>query len=143
VPTPVDDWSQVQNTAVFANHQKSFPVGWSNLGDGGPAYGHSIVYDFEVIRRYLLQRLTRNTLVIILGDHQPAGSVTGNDPSWAVPVHILSRDPALIDRFVAAGYAGGMTPPANRTVQGLEAFFTELVGRLSAQSPLPIPAKVH
>jgi hypothetical protein len=142
VPTPVDDWSQVKDTAVFENHQKSFPVGWSNLGDGGPAYSHAVAYDFEVIRRYLLQRLKHNSFVIILGDHQPAGSVTGNDPSWAVPVHVLSRDRALIERFIAAGYTAGMTPAASRSVPGMETFFTELVGRLSAE-PKPTSANVR
>jgi hypothetical protein len=142
LPTPVDDWSQVRDTAVFQKHQKTFPVGWSNLGDGGPAYGHSIAYDFEIIRRYLLERLTHNSLIIILGDHQPAGSVTGNDPSWAVPVHVLSRDRSLIERFVAAGYTGGMTPSANRSVPGMETFFTELVGCLSAPDAPP-PSDAH
>jgi hypothetical protein len=137
VPTPIDDWSQVASGSAFTGHQQSFPVGWSNLRDGGPAYGHSVAYDFEVIERYLLQRFNHDALVIILGDHQPAGSVTGDDPSWAVPVHVLSRNRSLVERFRGVGYVDGMTPPAGRPVQGMETFFTEIVDRLSGPEGSP------
>jgi hypothetical protein len=144
VPTPVDDWSLVPSASVFGRHERKFPVFWSNLGDGGPAYSYSISYDFEVLRRYIVERLERDTLIMILGDHQPAGSITDNDPSWAVPLHMVSRDRALIDRFVAAGYTPGMTPSASGKVAGMETFLSEIVERLSNDKPALSPtANTH
>ncbi|HEX7501462.1 MAG TPA: hypothetical protein VF524_14360, partial [Polyangia bacterium] len=51
-----------------------------------------------------------DSLVIILGDHQPVSEVTDNSPSWSVPIHVISRDPGLVAPFVSRGYAHGMVP---------------------------------
>jgi hypothetical protein len=83
-----------------------------------------------VLKRYLSQLVTRDALVIVLGDHQPPG-VAGGDPSRAVPVHVLSRDPRLVERFAAAGYAPGMRPPDGGAVPAMESFLPALLERLS------------
>jgi hypothetical protein len=45
-----------------------------------------------------------------VGDHQPASSVTGEGASWDVPVHLITREPALLERFVALGFRPGLVP---------------------------------
>jgi hypothetical protein len=110
-PRVVADWDQLDGGRIY-NRQEPvrYPVTWSNLTNGGEAYVTSLIYDFEVLRRYVGERVAGGALVIILGDHQPSAEVTGDDPSYAVPIHVVSRDRALIERFASAGYAPGMQP---------------------------------
>jgi hypothetical protein len=140
IPTAINDWSKLDHGRVFTDDKAvKFPLGWSNLNEAGPAYAYSLYYDFELLKRYIIERVTRNALIVIFGDHQPVAALTGNDPSWAVPVHVLSRDRALIERFNAAGYASGMTPPSTGSVAGLETLLPELMERLSGDLPASPP----
>jgi len=36
--------------------------------------------------------------------------VTDNSQSWAVPIHVISRDPDLVAPFRSRGYSQGMVP---------------------------------
>lgn len=74
------------------------------------AYVRSIRYNFAVLDGYLRQLAPANALALVLGDHQPPAVVGGRDISWQVPVHVFSRDPALIAACVAAGFRPGITP---------------------------------
>jgi hypothetical protein len=132
VPLAVNDWSKIGRGQIFKDYQAKFPISWGNLKDGAPAYCYSLYYDFDVLRRYILERLKRDTFVVIMGDHQPAAVITNNDPSWAVPLHVLSKNRKLIERFNEAGYAPGMTPPlTGGSVAGLETLLPELMELLS------------
>ncbi|BCB07072.1 hypothetical protein HHSLTHF2_09620 [Vreelandella venusta] len=51
-----------------------------------------------------------NTLLIVLGDHQAAPLITGDNASAAVPVHVISGDPRLLAPFKARGFIDGMLP---------------------------------
>ena len=50
----------------------------------------------------------------MLGDHQPAASVSGKGASWEVPVHVIAGRPQVLDALVAAGFRRGLEPPAER-----------------------------
>jgi hypothetical protein len=52
----------------------------------------------------------RDYVMIVVGDHQPAASVSGRDARWDVPVHVITSDADLADRFLQAGFAAGMQP---------------------------------
>lgn len=111
VPTLVPDWSQVGNGAIFHSHPlKRAHLDWSNLSQAAEPYLTSILYDLDVLRGYLTEFVHDNSLVIILGDHQPVSEVTDNSQSWAVPIHVISRDPDLVAPFRSRGYAQGMVP---------------------------------
>jgi hypothetical protein len=136
VPLAVNDWSKIGHGQLFKDYQAKFPISWGNLKEGAPAYCYSLYYDFDVLRRYILERLKRDAFIVIMGDHQPAAVITNNDPSWAVPLHVLSKNKKLIERFNEAGYAPGMTPPlTGGAVAGLETLLPELMERLSDAPP--------
>jgi hypothetical protein len=82
----------------------------------------ALLYDMEVLRRYLRDQVKDDTLVIILGDHQPPGGVTGASDGHGVPVHVLSRNRSFVEPFVARGYTPGMTPAGSGPHLGLETF---------------------
>ena len=47
---------------------------------------------------------------MVMGDHQPAANVTGEGASWEVPVHIISANPQLLERFATRGFKPGLEP---------------------------------
>jgi hypothetical protein len=94
------------------------------------AYLDSLLYDFEVIKRYIAQAIARPSLIIVMGDHQPA-VLAAPDASRTVPVHIISRDRALVARFLEAGYLPGMIPRPDGPSPGMESFPGTLLERLS------------
>ena len=111
VPTLVQDWSQVGNGAIY--HSLPFKrayLDWSNFSLATEPYLNSILYDLDVLRSYLAEFVHDDTLVIVLGDHQPVSEVTDNSPSWAVPIHVISHKQDLVAPFLSRGYTHGMVP---------------------------------
>jgi len=74
------------------------------------AYIRSVRHNLAVISGYLRQHAPPDALFLVLGDHQPPAVVGGRDLPWQVPVHLFSRDPALLARFIAAGFRPGIQP---------------------------------
>ncbi len=136
VPQVVPDWSKLGNGAIFNNTPGiRFNVSWTNMEEGGTAYMYSLCYDFDVIRRFISERITRNSFIVILGDHQPPGAITYDDPSWAVPLHVVTKDRELMESFVAAGYTPGMVPSESAKVAPMDTFMTHFLSMLSNAAP--------
>lgn len=104
------------------------------------AYVRGIRYNLDVLGGYLRLHAPPNALLLVLGDHQPPAVVGGREISWQVPVHVFSRDPALIAAFVAAGFRSGMTPD-RAMLGGIETLGPLLLRTLDDPGPLP-PAPV-
>jgi hypothetical protein len=130
VPTPVPDWSQVGNGAIYHSHPlKRAYLNWPDFSLASEPYLTSILYDLEILRDYVTQFVRDDSLIIVLGDHQPVSEVTGNSPSWEVPIHIISRDPALVAPFLSHGYHRGMVPGNSSTP--MEAFLVDFLRNFS------------
>lgn len=86
--------------------------GTTRHDSGTQAYLDSLRYTFDWLGGYLDKEAPEQLVTVLLGDHQPWAVVSGSDASWEVPVHIISRDAALLDRLVARGFARGLEPPA-------------------------------
>jgi hypothetical protein len=71
-------------------------------------YFATVVYEWRVLARYIAARREENALFVIVGDHQPFLKCGDATSSFHTPVHILARDPALLDRFADAGLAAGL-----------------------------------
>lgn len=131
--TVLDDWSRIGDGSVFAGLPiRRHTTNWSNLDQASDAYLDAIVYDLEVLRRYLASELHNDTLVIIVGDHQPPGGVTRSSTGHGVPVHVLSRKSELVAPFLARGYASGMWPAPSSSRPPMERFLFEFVRDFSA-----------
>jgi hypothetical protein len=113
---------------------RTFPTDWSDMTHAGDAYVHSIQYDLEVLRRYIAKYIHDDSLIIILGDHQPNGDITANSPARGVPIHVISRKQALVDAFLSQGYVSGMRPDLKRPHLEMADFFPTLVQEFSAPS---------
>ena len=84
------------------------PVNWLDMR---PAYLRLVEYTYRWFGGYLRRPPARDTGYVLLGDLQPTGYVSGGGGSWDVPVHIISSDPQLLQRFIAQGFVAGLEPP--------------------------------
>ena len=108
---------------------------WTRLGE---SYAGSVQYFFDIFANYLKDHPEERCTVILLGDHQPASSVSGEGASWDVPVHVISSRPEILQALRADGFQPGLHPtgPAlgrmNQLTQWLLAAFNG-----AAQAPVP------
>jgi hypothetical protein len=131
-PPFIEDWSQLGNGQIFSVRPPArFPINWSNLHQGSEAYLHSIAYDLRVVADYLTGFPAGDALAIVLGDHQPVADITRSSPSQAVPIHIISRQAALIEGFRGRGYSASMRPVSSGTARGMETFLADFLAGLS------------
>jgi hypothetical protein len=111
VPPYQPDWSRMTATAPFASSALSQSLGqqpdWLDLG---PAYVQTLSYSLDWITGYVALPPSREYMMILIGDHQPAASVSGRDASWDVPVHLITSDAGLAERFTAFGFTPGLVP---------------------------------
>ena len=128
LPAVVDDWSTIGNGKIFHDMATRYwSIEWPNFDNATEAYNQSIIYDFEILKRYITRFITDGSLVIILGDHQPVAAVNGNDPQRGVPIHVLSKNPELVKPFFSRGYVSGMKPRLDGYTQGLETFMPNFI----------------
>jgi hypothetical protein len=128
LPRLVNDWSTLNNGAIYSRLGTiHFPIEWPNFSNASEAYIQSIVYDLEVLKRYISKFVEDDSLLILLGDHQPVADVNGQSPSLGVPIHVLSRNPALLEPFLARGYLPGMWAQRSGEKPGLESFLIDFL----------------
>ncbi|WP_372368429.1 sulfatase-like hydrolase/transferase [Candidatus Uabimicrobium sp. HlEnr_7] len=122
-PPYIENWNDLQDGSIYNNKPKiTYPIVWPNLSNATEGYVRSISYVLKSIEDYLVQKINDDSLIIILGDHQPHGTITGKKPSWAVPIHIISRNPKLLEPFYKQGYKKGLIPLKNPPYKGMENF---------------------
>ena len=103
-----------------------------------------IGYEMQVLRQYLETSVPPNSLVILMGDHQPPLLDT---ETFGVPVHVLSRDASLVAPFRAQGFTDGLSLTARSPRLKHESLYSRLVRALSesdssaATGPSPPPLK--
>ncbi len=134
-PRLVDDWNELRDGGRVFNQipPVRYEIGWTSLGKAGEAYVTSVIYDLDVLRRYIAERVDDDALIIVLGDHQPSADVTRDSPSYDVPIHVISRDRSFIQRFEeAAGYVPGMRVSRAQPARAMETFLPDLLAMFSS-----------
>ena len=111
VPPYQPDWSRLTASAPYppADVTRSLAQqpDWLDLG---PAYLQTLSYSFDWITGFVGLPSPRDYLMILIGDHQPAASVSGRGATWEVPVHLITSDARLVERFTALGFKPGLAP---------------------------------
>lgn len=127
VPPYLADWkdSGTFSTVPAGAWDEIFrPPEWSDLASG---YLKSLSYDFAVLGGWLTKYLPRDSLVILLGDHQPPAVIGGEFREWTVPIHVLSRDPDLVAPFLSMGYVDGFVPTQAPPHRAMEKFLPDFL----------------
>ncbi len=91
------------------------------------AYTHAIEYSLRSVVSFVATHADDDLVVIMLGDHQPATIVSGDDPGHDVPVTVLSGDPTVTDRISSWGWDPGLRPSPEAPVWRMDAFRDELL----------------
>ncbi len=88
-----------------------FPVRAGRVFEQDEAYKAAIAYVLESIGRFAGHVAGKDTLFIVLGDHQPPLTTARRTGDFGVPIHVFSRDRAAIEKFLTRGYVPGVSVP--------------------------------
>lgn len=112
-PTPPyqADWSRVTSDKPYSDEATAKAmadaIDWHGLFQG---YIDTMNYTFKWLAGYQTLPQGRDSVLILVGDHQPAGGITGPDATWNVPVHIITGNQALAERLRRSGFEDGVNP---------------------------------
>ena len=151
-PTPV-----MVEAALISSHAPWTPVAelvpWEAVGDGSifdrqalsgeapsavwaePArvrdhYVRSVDYALATIGEFIAH-FGDNAVFVVLGDHQPAQLVTGDNATREVPFHVIANDPAILKRLQAMDLSQGMIPKDGASVTPMWEFREGFVRAMS------------
>jgi hypothetical protein len=133
-PPYLQDWSQIGDGSIY--HQKepvTFPVVWPDLTNAAEAYVSAIIYEMTVIKDFIERYVDDDTLIFIMGDHQPNVQITGPGSTWSVPVHVISRNQQFLEPFTKNGYTPGLIPKQPPPHAGMETFLPHFLRAFSTQ----------
>ncbi|MEU9403158.1 CDP-alcohol phosphatidyltransferase [Streptomyces sp. NPDC048242] len=160
-----DGKSLMSEIILTSSHQPWAPipkmVGWDQLGDGSvfkgieaagnksadviadttksrQEYGKSIQYSVTALTEWLTRYGSEDTVLVVLGDHQPIARVSGNHASRDVPISIIAKDPKVLDKVADWGWSDGLRPAHNAPVWKMSAFRDRF---LTAYGSTPHPKK--
>lgn len=109
VPPYQPDWQRVVGDMPYdpgdVARAEAEQVNWLDMF---PDYLRMVEYTYRWLGGWLRQPEPREAVYVLIGDHQPAANVSGEGAPWDVPVHIVSRDAALLERFIAHGFQPGL-----------------------------------
>lgn len=127
---PLVDWAQVGDGRIFnqwANAGDSPDVIWQDSERVRTQYLKSVDYALEALASFVAHYGNDNLVVIAMGDHQPASLITGEGASMDVPVHVMTRNRNILDRFGRWGWRPGMLPGQDSAHWGMDALRQRLV----------------
>ncbi len=85
-------------------------------------YQASIRYSLTTLVSYAETYAGDDLVLVVLGDHQPSPIVTGPGAGRDVPITIIAKDPAVLDRIGDWGWTPGLRPGAQAPVWPMDAF---------------------
>ncbi|GLY04312.1 hypothetical protein Acsp01_46910 [Actinoplanes sp. NBRC 101535] len=125
VPTYLEDWDQVGDGSVYAdqvaNGTRKADI-WSSTSKVRREYGRSIEYTLTSLINWVEKYGDDNLVMVFLGDHQPSSVVAGQDASHDVPITILAKDPAVLDKIADWNWSEGLRPATDAPVWPMSDF---------------------
>jgi hypothetical protein len=138
---PVLDWEAIGDGSVFTPHARAGDppeVVWRDTDRIRAQYFGSIDYVLRVLMSYVAAYGRDDTLFVILGDHQPVAWVaSGDDASFDVPIHLLTRNPSVLQAIADWGWSRGMRPDPAAPVWLMEDLRERFLVAFSGDAPAP------
>ena len=101
---PLIAWNRLGNGSIFWR----LPIERTGLTDPQRGYAESIQYSLRALYSFVERYGTKNTVLVVLGDEQPARII---EPAGReVPITIIAHDPNVIRRLASWGWTDGMLP---------------------------------
>ena len=105
---------------------------WSDPARVKQAYADSVAYSLDALTSFVANAHDDNLVLVVLGDHQPAAVISGEGASHDVPVAVVAKDPAVLDRIGGWGWQPGLRPSAAAPVWPMDAFRDRFFGAFGA-----------
>jgi hypothetical protein len=121
------DWDDVGDGTVFGTMPAGGDETDAGVGREDPSrvrteYRRSIEYSLTTLISYVETYGDDDLVLVFLGDHQPTPIVTGEGAGQDVPITIVARDPAVLDRISAWNWHDGLMPGPQAPVWRMNEF---------------------
>ena len=134
VPRMIDQ-AAVGDGSVFDGMPEQLPSAgdiWPDPDRVKASYGDAIEYSLSALVEFVTTYGDDDTVLVVLGDHQPATVVSGADAGYDVPVAVVARDPAVIERIQDWGWDDGLRPGPDAPVWRMDLFRDRFVAAYSS-----------
>jgi phosphatidylglycerophosphate synthase len=131
-------WDDVGDGSIFESVRAEESTQASLFGDAErarAAYGHSIEYSLSTIFSFVQRYGDDNLVLVVLGDHQPATVVTGQDASHDVPISVIAHDPKVMRQIAGWSWQDGMLPSPRAPVWSMAAFRDRFLTAFGSSPP--------
>lgn len=135
--TPIADivpWQEVGDGTVFNEMATRGPtpeVLWKDRDAVRDAYRRSLDYVLQVVFSHVLQLADEAPLIIVAGDHQAAGFVSGSD-NKDVAVHMIGS-PQVLDQIDHWRWTDGLIPAPDTPVRRMDSFRDDFIAAFSSE----------
>jgi len=119
------DWDAVGDGSIFHTSpvdESDQSALFNDPSKARAAYGRSIEYSLSAVFAFLARYGTDDTVVVLLGDHQPATIVSGENASHNVPISIIARDPTVLAQIRGWHWQPGVQPATTAPVWRMDVF---------------------
>ena len=138
IPSYLDDWDSIGDGSIYAPMAadgKKPKALWADPKQVRPEYGKSIVYSITSLVNWIAKYGDDNLVLVFLGDHQPSPIASGAGASHDVPITIVAKDPAVLERITDWQWADGLRPRGDTPVWPMNAFRDRFFTAFGTKAP--------
>ena len=125
VPTLVD-WDGIGDGSEYrppVTGAGDSPRWWrTDVAELRADYRRSMEYSLRSVASYVERFGDHDTVLVVLGDHQPSPVIIGPNASRDVPISVVARDPAVLDRIAGWDWQPGLNPDPDAPVWPMDEF---------------------
>lgn len=133
----VVDWNDLGDGSVFhkIKEEGTNPTEvWKSAKRVRTEYRKAVQYSLDSLVQWVQRYGDDNTVLVLLGDHQPVPTVTAGSTSRDVPITIVAHDPKVLDRVADWGWTEGLKPAADAPEWGMNKFRDRFMTAYGPQS---------
>lgn len=146
IPPIIEPWDALGDGSVYnerADEIVRFNSTWTGGSELVEGYVAAITYVFDVLTQYVdsIMDHGRNPVIIVFGDHQPQRPIRSPNAFLSVPIHVASRDDAILRQFELRGFESGMKSGEEPPHRHMTTFYPMLaeLARTPVEGPAAAP----
>ncbi len=134
-------WNEVGNGSIFKRtptftEPSSF---WWHPKQVKAAYARSLEYSLNTLISFVQHYGKRNLVLMVVGDEQPLGIVSGQTTNHEVPISLIAHDPSVLKRITGWGWRAGLRPSPQAPVWPMSAVRDRLFTAFGPRPTTPRP----
>jgi phosphatidylglycerophosphate synthase len=135
-PLPVMvPWNKVGNGSIFDPMPARGETPLSIVGNASKerqAFGTSMRYSLQVLTSWVTELNDPNLVLVLLGDEQPGGPISGPGANHVVPISIVARDPSVFRQMSSWHWQNGLMPNPGAPLEPMDAFRNQFLNTFSS-----------